>query len=479
MTNQVIASTVFSIVLIATFLAAWFGKIHSRKLASSALPNQRLSKWLVGLSAGATANSGFVVSGAVGLGFSFGAQWLMLPVAWLIGDIVFWTLFPHRINARGREVSAVTMTDVLVGDLPRRSALTIKVIVGTIVLICLGGYVAAQFLAGEKFMSGAFALDGSVALLVFAILIIGYTSLGDFRGSIYADSLQALIRVIGTAVALAIIIHAVLSDPSGSNANWAAAGPSFFDPFPQATIWGSLGFVAGFAAAALGFGLGQPQIVTRYLAGASPSETRAAWWIYLAFVHGTWISMTAFGMLLRGVMPEISDPEAGFGIFFRSQTGPVLTGLISADIFATIAATTNSLLVVMAQTFRFDLIGRQEQAGRTRLWPFTLMIGLITMLLSLTLDSSVFSLAIASVSLLGAAIAPTMAVRLFGYKLAGTTMAVSIVAGFGAALAWKFFGYDAVLNEALPGMIAGLGVLAVGMLLNRLVRAPQVFSDAR
>ena len=63
----------------------------------------------VGLSAGATANSGFVVTGAVGLGYTMGAQWLVLPLAWLLGDVVFWSIFPNRINEVGRTASASTL----------------------------------------------------------------------------------------------------------------------------------------------------------------------------------------------------------------------------------------------------------------------------------------------------------------------------------------------------------------------------------
>lgn len=58
--------------------------------------------------------------------------------------------------------------------------------------------------------------------------------------------------------------------------------------------------------------------------------------------------MTLFGVLLRGVMPGISDPEAGLSVFFTSNLGPIVTGIV-ADIFATIAATSNSLLVAMVQ----------------------------------------------------------------------------------------------------------------------------------
>jgi Na+/pantothenate symporter len=212
--------------------------------------------------------------------------------------------------------------------------------------------------AGQKFLQGAFGIGSMMSLLVFATLIVIYTAIGGFRGSVYADTLQAIVRVIGTAIALTVVVVAASRSSGTFWRNIETAGSGFLNVFPRDSVLAGLPVVFGFAAASLGFGLGQPQMVTRYLAGATPQETRSAWWIYNGFVQFTWIAMTVFGIALRGVMPAITDPEMGLSLFHRSYTGPLITGIIAADIFATIAATSNSLLVALAQTVSRDLLGR-------------------------------------------------------------------------------------------------------------------------
>ncbi len=101
-------------------------------------------------------------------------------------------------------------------------------------------------------------------------------------------------------IALVAVWVAASRDPEAFRANIEAAGPDFLRLVPSGGIAVALLTSAGFAAAALGFGLGQPQIVTRYLAGASPKETQSAWWIYMLFVQTTWLAMTGFGIALRG-----------------------------------------------------------------------------------------------------------------------------------------------------------------------------------
>ena len=86
------SGAVFAIALTVTFLAAIIGRLHATQDRTDRdLAGRNLNRWLIGLSAGATGNSGFIVTGAVGLGYSGGVQWIMLPIAWLIGDLVFWT----------------------------------------------------------------------------------------------------------------------------------------------------------------------------------------------------------------------------------------------------------------------------------------------------------------------------------------------------------------------------------------------------
>ncbi|MFZ1990657.1 MAG: hypothetical protein WAW96_12895 [Alphaproteobacteria bacterium] len=453
---------IFALTLVATFIASLLGRLHTKRIDTEGLAGQRLNKWLVGLSAGAAANSGFVVTGAVGLGYTAGAQWLLLPLAWLLGDLVFWSIFPGRINRAGAEANASTLTDVLVFRLDERSSKLVKRVVGTAILVCLSGYVSAQWLSGEKFLRGAFGFEGLASLAAFAAVIVVYTAIGGFRGSIYSDAFQAVLRIIGTIVALAAVFTIAGRDIGSFRSAIDAAGPTFLNILPGNSVTAAAGFVLGYAAAALGFGLGQPQIVTRYLAGASPAETRAAWWIYIAFVQFTWISMTLFGMALRGIIPSLDDPEAGLSVFFRTSVGPLLTGIIVADIFATIAATSNSLLVAMAQTLKFDLVSATRVRGhddhRTGLWPYTALLGAATMVLSLISNASVVSLALTSVSLLGAGIAPAMLARTLGVRQSGFSILSGLVVGFGVATSWKLSGLGAIVNEAAPGLLAGLVV---------------------
>lgn len=449
-----VAMSVFFAVVVATYLIAWKGRRDAGNDAEANIGRQRLNRWLVGLSAGAAANSGFVVTGAVGLGYSYGVYWLLLPFGWFLGDLAFWSLFPHRLNAYGARAGATTLADIIKHDLPIGRLHPLAIASSAIVVLCLGGYTMAQWEAGKKFLEGAFGMSGHTTLALFAGLIIAYSALGRFRGSVYTDTFQAITRLAGTAIAVGAVCWFAAQDRERFADNIRNAGEGFLNPLGRGSVPSAVGFVLGYAAAALGFGLAQPQVTTRYLAARSPSEARAARWIYIGFVQLTWATMTLFGVVLRGVMPKIDDPEKGLTVFVSYTLPALLVGVIIADIFCSIASTANSLLVAMAQASR-DLYGGDR--ARAPIGWLSLVLGFGTMLAAWTLEgrTTVFGLAITSISFMAAGLAPAVAIKVLGWRHSPMSLTVAVFAGCAAAAAWHLAGLSGALNEAAVGIPLG------------------------
>ncbi|PCI62335.1 MAG: hypothetical protein COB35_03840 [Gammaproteobacteria bacterium] len=454
--HSVGAEIVFVATLTITFFAAYLGRKHS-KVNNRGLANEKLNKWLIGLSAGATANSGFIVTGAVGLGYSFGPQWLFLPIAWFLGDLIFWRYCPDRINKVGKVTGVTTLSELLKSGLSGKFATASSILATLLIVICLGAYTSAQWLAGQKFVAGAFELSATWSLLLFSTLIIAYTSIGGFRGSVYADAVQAVIRIIGTLLALVLVSFYAINHHLEFINNWQAAGESFNQWLPGNSLSAFIFFILGYAFAAFGFGLGQPQLVSRYLAGRSPEETKSAQWIYIGFVQFTWLSMTLFGVLLRGVMPDISDPEAGLSIFFHSHFSGIISGIIIADIFSTIAATSNSLLVAMAQAVLHGVFPKSVSENSRLSITMVFILGAITMIGSVLLadKSTVFAIAIGAISLMASGLAAPVLIKIFNHPRSGTSLFISMVMGLVSASLWKYSEMSNILNEAAIGISIG------------------------
>lgn len=443
--------SVFFVSLLITLCIAYWGR---DKKGDKTMINRSMNRWFVGLSAGATSNSAFVVVGAVGLGYQFGATWLMLPLAWFLGDLFYWKYFPAKLNQYGRKHEAVTLSELLVTGLPQYWVRKVTLLVAIIVLVGLLAYISAQWIAGQKFISSAFGFSPELSMMFFATFIILYSTIGGFRGSIYVDTFQAILRVCATLVVIATTLYWVLADIPTFIKNIQQVDEGFFIPFYQMPLTSVIAFIIGWAAAALGFGLGHPQLVSRYLSGSSPEETKAAKWIYITFVQFTWITMTLFGLFLKGLMPNLSDPETGLNAFVQVYMHAIVAGIILADVFAIIASTANSLLISLYHTVVQDLLSSFKKLSNFSPTVMIIVLGLLSFLMSLTLSGSVASIIMRVVSLVSSCLAVQVGIKLFKIPHNGASLFTSILVGLGTSLTWILFGFSEILNEAVVGMFA-------------------------
>jgi Na+/proline symporter len=457
-----IAEAMLAVTLVAIFGVAIYARRRSARDEIGGLSEMKFNRWLIGLGASTTANSGFIATGSVAVGYAFGLKSLVLAIGWLLGDLVFWYLFPARINIVGRESQATTIPDILVHKLSGTMSSLLRIVCAAIILAGLMGFLSAQWLAGQKFLAGAYAVPHSTALVLFALLIIGYSSIGGFRGSIYTDVLLAAIRFAGSIIALTAIAWFVLQDRAAFSKNIADAGAGFMS-MRSGGIAGTASFMFGFALAAICFGLGQPHVLTRYLSGRSPEETRSAWWIYIGFGQFMWVSMMIFGALLRGVMPAITDPQLGLSVFFHTKTNAILTGFILVHVFVTNAAASNALLVTMAQTITHNIVPRafrDRNLGRCLLLAI-LFVGAVSILVAAAMHGSAYDVAFSAMPLMGAGLAAGVMIKVLGWPHSAASLLCAVLGGITAAVVWHLLGFGSFINE--PGIGTAGGLLINGL----------------
>jgi sodium/proline symporter len=78
--------------------------------------NRGFGTWIVGLSIAGANNSGFIFLGAVGAGYKAGLSALWWPIGFFVGDLIFWAIFPERLNRLARERGAMTVPELIAGD---------------------------------------------------------------------------------------------------------------------------------------------------------------------------------------------------------------------------------------------------------------------------------------------------------------------------------------------------------------------------
>lgn len=425
------------------------------------LANRSFGKYLIGLSAGATTNSGSIMTGMVGFGYSTGISALLITVGYFLGDLTFWTFFPDKINNISLEQDSQTVPELLGSAVKQpQGKKLITSIVALISVIFVGIYTSAQFYASAKILNAFFGIDLKLGAIIAAALILVYCVKGGLRASVWTDAVQA---IVGMFVAFGVLTTAIVAAGGIPEivTKLNIIDPQLTNIFSGFTWWAIIAYVLGFAVAGTGFSLSQPQFLVRLMAGRNPQEAKQAKWVYLSFVYSTGVAMYLFGIICRILIPDIDDPEQALPLYAVQNFHPLFIGIVLAGVFSIIASTADSQILVCSSALARDvspaLYHKMSKKYGVKYQQFmTLLFGILAATATAFISSNVFSLIIFATAGLAGSIGPAMFITILKIRTNSLALSSTILVGLFTAIAWRFLGFHQLVNEALPAFLIAL-----------------------
>ncbi len=461
-------------VFLLTFLGV--GHLAAQRLKPTdedyLLGSRSFGRFCIGLSAGATGNSGFIMTAAVGLGYTMGLSALLLGIGFFIGEYLFWTLFSERVNKIAIAGNAQTVPEMLGGLLARPiQRRRITQLVAAISLVLVGAYAAAQFSAAGKTLNAFFGWSSEAGAALAAAVIVFYCVSGGLRASIWTDIVQAFVVIAVSFGMLALALYAG-GGPAVVAAKLREIDPDLMHLFAGHTFGSAALYLFGFAVMGFSFTLSQPPVMVRLLAGKSPQEVRAAKWIYLGFIYSTWGIMTLFGVCTRVLLPDLADPEQALPLYAVQALHPALVGLVLAGVFSVIVSTADSQILVCSSAFGRDLhprlCARLSSRYGVRWQQFsTLVVGLASLAAAVYISSTVFTMVLFAVGVLAGSIGTVMLVMLLGIRTRYAALISTIIGGLIATVACRLSGWNASVNEVIVGIAVGFVVHEISVRIAR------------
>lgn len=420
------------------------------------LAEHSVAPWLVGLSAVATNNSGYMFIGVIGYTYTTGlaAVWLML--GWILGDFLG-SMFIHR---RLHQATLRTGEHSYLGVLSKWQGTAMpafRFCASLLALIFLMAYASAQLVAGSKALFVLLDWPAYMGALVGAGIVVAYCMAGGIRASIWTDAAQAFVMVF----AMGILLWTAFATLGGVGAavQQLKAVPGYLSPTPDQAFlpgWaGALLLLVGWLFAGVSV-VGQPHVMVRFMAlRGGNAMTRARVWYYAWFVI-FYCMATAVGMLTRILLPDSAsfDAELALPTLALELLPPVLVGLILAGIFAATISTADSLVLACSSIVVCDL-RRDTRNLRLAKWA-TLGVTAGALVWALVNRQSVFSLVVMSWSTLAAAFVPLLILLALG-RTFSQAVALSVMGcGVAVALLWRIAGLHQSLYEGFPAICIAL-----------------------
>lgn len=421
------------------------------------LASGSISPGLVGLSAVATNNSGYMFIGVIGYTYATGLASIWLMLGWIAGDFLASTLVHSRLRDATERTGQVSYAGILSHWHGERYKLLQRAI-ALISLLFLLAYASAQLVAGSKALHVLFDWPLWAGALLGSVMVVLYCFAGGIRASIWTDAAQSVVMIFSMGLLLVVATSELGGIDNAVEQMSAIEG--FLDWFPKDLalpgLAGGILFAVSWMFAGLSV-IGQPHVMVRFMALNDADKMRQARFWYYSWYLLFYSMATGIGLLSRLYLGDVGtfDAELALPSMAQQLLSPTLVGLILAGIFAATMSTADSLILSCSAALTHDLLPHKIESTHL-LKGATVLITLAALVWALLNSQSVFSLVIMAWSGLASAFAPLLIVLCLGKKPSQNRSLYAMFAGLSLALLWRYMGWHTAIYEGMPGIIAGL-----------------------
>ena len=457
------------------------------------LGGRKLGPLVTAMSAEASDMSSWLLMGLPGLAYLTGvadAGWTAIGLA--IGTYLNWRIVAKRIR-RYTHVAGNSITLPSFFSNRYRDEKKILQSIGAIfIVIFFIPYTASGFAACGKLFSSLFGINYQVAMVISALIIVGYTTLGGFLAASTTDFIQSIIM----SIALVIVFIFGINVAGGVSAvvENAQSLPGYltmhttYDPVSGTEQPYPIISIVSMIAWGLGY-FGMPHILLRFMAIEDEEKLKlsrrvATGWVVISLAVAVLIgiiglAMTAAGELIplegsasETIIVKIADLMSQHGVLPALLAGTILAGILASTM-----STADSQLLAASSSVSSDLLGdflkkKTGKKGSMFADRMTLLIiALVAVFLARDPNSSVFNIVSFAWAGFGAVFGPVVLFALFWKRSNWQGALAGMISGGAMVCIWKYLvrplGGAWDIYELLPAFLVSCAAIVLVSLLTK------------
>jgi sodium/proline symporter len=299
-------------------------------------------------------------------------------------------------------------------------------------------------------------------VLIGAGVVLLYGMLGGFWAISVTDMLQGLVMAI-----IAIILPTAAFFAAGG---WDGIFTSLAANAPEAYLSATglqpalvfLGFVLGIASIGLG-PFGQPHLISRLMALKDDKSRHQGFAIAMGWAVIVYVGMTILALSARALFGSLEDGESLFYRVASELLPAALAGIVIASVLSAVMSTVDSILLSASAAVAHDMGLARRYPGKELLVSRAVMVSIavLAVILTLTLDATIFDRVLFAWSALGAAFGPIVLTRVLNIEPEANAILLAMVSGFAMTVLFYALGQAAPMANpvmetlrswaALPG----------------------------
>ncbi|GHA58742.1 sodium/pantothenate symporter [Photobacterium aphoticum] len=312
--------------------------------------NRSMGGFVLAMTLASTYASASSFIGGPGAAYKMGLGWVLLamiqlPAAWLTLGVL-----GKKFAIEARRHNALTLNDILYARYKNRG---VVIFASLALLLAFFGTMVVQFVGGARLLQTVTGLSYQHGLMLFAVTVGLYTTIGGFRAVVMTDTVQGIMMIIGTIALLVGIVHA-----GGSVGEMIHTlhdiDPALISPYgPDQFL--SQPFMLSFWVLVCFGVIGLPHAAVRCMSYKSSGSLHKGMVISTAMVALLMLGMHLAGALGRALVPDIASPDQIMPTLMMTVLPPVVAGVFLAGPMAAIMSTIDSQLIQASATLLKDL----------------------------------------------------------------------------------------------------------------------------
>lgn len=474
-------------------IGIWFSK-RNNNVNDFYLGGRKLGPLVTAMSAEASDMSSWLLMGLPGLAYLSGIAdpgWTAIGLA--VGTYFNWLIVAKRLRRYSAAAgNAITIPDFF-SNRYRDKSHALLGISALIIVIFFIPYTASGFAACGKLFSNLFGIAYIPAMLISAVVIVGYTALGGFLAASTTDFIQSIVMT----VALIIVVCFGVQTAGGldvviDNASKLSGYLSMTSVHNAADgTSGNYGFISIVSTFAWGLGyFGMPHILLRFMAIEDENKLKlsrrvATVWVVISMAVAIFIGIVGYSISTSGALETLSGSDSETLIIKIAQLlsshgvlAIIFAGIILAGILACTMSTADSQLLAASSSISQNILRDvfhlklSEKATMLTARLTVVVIAVIAVFIAKDPNSSVFGIVSFAWAGFGGAFGPVMLFSLFWRRTTRNGALAGMISGGAMVFIWKYLvrpiGGAWDVYELLPAFLVGSAFIIVVSLLSRM-----------
>ncbi len=415
-----------------------------------------------------------------GVAWEKGFGWVYYASTQVVAAFIVLGVLGKKMAVIGRKTDSVTVIDVIRARYHSEALANISAVV---IIVFFTTTMLGQFTGGAQIFSAAMGIDYTVALLIFAVVVVLYTTVGGFTAVAVTDTACAIIMLVGMfCLGYAVVtkggglenIMATINEASRAAVE-SGEGFNMLSPYAEnggvpsiplplyITQWMLCGVCT----------LGLPQSNVRCL---SYKDTKS---VHKAMIYGTivvgamMVGMHLLGTLSRGVLPAVEgSTDTVVPILISEYMHPLLAGLTIIGPLAATMSTISSLLISGSSAIVKDMYLHhkevkkeavdQKKVARISL-AVTAVMGIVAVVIAISPPSIIVWINMFAFGGLQTAFFWTLVLGFFWKKANATGAILGMVGGLAAYCVTMAIGFKiSTFHQIIIGIVVALICFVIG-----------------